>query len=56
LVCWSVYLNAPAARLAAVIDLGPEEVAERMRPGNGAGVLEYVRDLDRAFTIPILGE
>jgi hypothetical protein len=26
-----------------------------MRPGNGASVLEYVRDLDRAFAIPILG-
>ncbi len=36
----------------------PEEVAgiaERMRPGNGASVLEYVRDLERAFAIPILG-
>lgn len=60
---WFVYLNAPVSRLAAVIDLGPavagspEEVAaiaERMRPGNGASVLEYVRDLDRAFAIPIL--
>ncbi len=62
-VRWFVYLNAPVSRLAAVIDLGPavagspEEVAaiaERMRPGNGASVLEYVRDLDRAFAIPIL--
>ncbi|HEX6452029.1 MAG TPA: hypothetical protein VF060_21525 [Trebonia sp.] len=26
-----------------------------MRPGNGASVLEYVRDLHRAFAIPILG-
>jgi predicted transcriptional regulator len=60
---WFVYLNTPASRLAAVIDLGPavagspEEVAaiaERMRPGNGTSVLEYVRDLDRAFAIPIL--
>ena len=62
-VRWFVYLNAPVSRLVAVIDLGPAaagapeevaEVAERMRPGNGASVLEYVRDLDRAFAIPIL--
>jgi predicted transcriptional regulator len=62
-VRWFVYLNAPVSRLAAVIDLGPAVVgapdevaaiAERMRPGNGASVLEYVRDLDRAFAIPIL--
>jgi hypothetical protein len=54
----------PVSRLAAVIDLGPavggspDEVAgiaERMRPGNGTSVLEYVRDLERAFAIPILG-
>ena len=60
---WFVYLNAPVSRLAAVIDLGPAVVdaperiaaiAERARPGNGASVLEYVRDLDRAFAIPIL--
>jgi predicted transcriptional regulator len=59
-----VHLNAPVSRLAAVIDLGRAEVgspaevagiAERMRPGNGASVLEYVRDLDQAFAIPILG-
>jgi predicted transcriptional regulator len=63
-VRWFVYLNAPVSRLAAVINLGPAEVgspdevaaiAERMRPGNGASVLEYVRDLDRAFAVPILG-
>jgi predicted transcriptional regulator len=63
-VRWFVYLNAPVSRLEAVIDLGPAEVgspeevagiAERMRPGNGASVLDYVRDLDRAFAIPILG-
>ena len=63
LVRWFVYLNAPAARLAAVIDLGPAivdvpervaAIAEAARPGNGASVLEYVRDLDRAFAIPIL--
>jgi predicted transcriptional regulator len=63
-VRWFVYLNAPVSRLAAVIDLAPAVVgspdevaaiAERMRPGNGASVLEYVRDLDRAFAIPILG-
>jgi predicted transcriptional regulator len=63
-VRWFVYLDAPVSRLAAVIDLGPAVVgspdevagiAELMRPGNGASVLEYVRDLDRAFAIPILG-
>jgi predicted transcriptional regulator len=63
-VRWFVYLNTPVSRLAAVIDLGPAVVgspveiaaiAEGMRPGNGASVLEYVRDLDRAFAIPILG-
>jgi predicted transcriptional regulator len=60
---WFVYLNAPVSRLAAVIDLGPAVVdaperiaaiAERARVGNGASVLEYVRDLERAFAIPIL--
>lgn len=63
-VRWFVYLNAPVSRLAAVIDLGPAVVgspdeiagiAERMRPGNGASVLDYVQDLDRAFAIPIHG-
>ena len=62
-VRWFVYLNAPVSRLAAVIDLGPAEVgspneiagiAEQMRPGNGASVLKYLRDLDQAFAIPIL--
>jgi hypothetical protein len=52
------------SRLTALIDparavVGSPDavtaVAERMRPGNGANVLEYVRDLDRAFAIPILG-
>lgn len=60
---WFVYLNAPVSRLAAVINLGPAVVdtperiaalAEHMWPGNGASVLEYVRDLDSAFAIPIL--
>ena len=64
LVRWFVYLNAPVSRLAAVIDLGPAivdvperiaAIAETARPGNGASVLEYVRDLERAFAIPILG-
>lgn len=59
---WYVYLT-PVSRLAAVIDLGsavegsPEVVAgiaEQARPGNGASVLEYVRDLDKAYAIPIL--
>lgn len=62
-VRWFVYLNAPVSRLAAVIDLGPAiadvperiaAIAEAARPGNGASVLEYVRDLDRAFAVPIL--
>ena len=62
-VRWFVYLNAPVSRLAAVIDLGPAivdvperiaAIAEAARPGNGASVLEYVRDMDRAFAIPIL--
>jgi predicted transcriptional regulator len=61
---WFVYLNAPVSRLTAVIDLGPAvvgvpeqiaEIAERARAGNGASVLDYVRDLERAFAIPILG-
>jgi predicted transcriptional regulator len=60
---WFVYLNAPVSRLAAVIDLGPAivdvpervaAIAEAARPGNGASVLEYVRDLERAFAIPIM--
>jgi predicted transcriptional regulator len=60
---WFVYLNAPASRLAAVIDLGPAVVdvpekvaaiAEQARAGNGASVLEYVKDLERAFAVPIL--
>ena len=63
-VRWFVYLNAPVSRLAAVIDLGPAVVdeperiaaiAEAARPGNGASVLAYVGDLDRAFAIPIRG-
>ena len=58
-----VYLNAPVSRLAAVIDLGPAivdapervaAIAEAARPGNGASVLEYVGDLERAFAIPVL--
>jgi predicted transcriptional regulator len=62
-VRWFVYLNAPVSRLAAVIDLGPAVVdapeqiaaiAERARAGNGASVLDYVKDLERAFAIPIL--
>jgi predicted transcriptional regulator len=60
---WFVYLNAPVSRLAAVIDLGPAVVdapgqiaaiADRARAGNGASVLDYVGDLERAFAIPIL--
>jgi predicted transcriptional regulator len=61
-VRWFVYLNAPTSRLAAVIDLYPAVVdvperiaaiAEAARPGNGASVLRYVQDLERAFAIPI---
>lgn len=60
---WYVYLNAPASRLGAVIDLGPAVVdspeaiaaiADQARPGNGVSVLEYVRDLEQAYAIPIL--
>jgi predicted transcriptional regulator len=60
---WFVYLNAPVSRLSAVIDLGPAiadapqriaAIAEETRPRNGASVLEYVKDLERAFAIPIL--
>jgi predicted transcriptional regulator len=63
-VRWFMYLNAPVSRLAAVADLGPAivdvperiaAIAEAARQGNGASVLEYVRDLDRAFAIPIIG-
>lgn len=62
-VRWFVYLNAPISRLAPVIDLAPavvgspEEIAriaERMRPGNGASVMSYVQDLERAYALPIL--
>jgi predicted transcriptional regulator len=61
---WFVYLAAPVSRLTAVIDLapavaGPPEqiaaIAERMRPGNGASVLDYVKDTARAYALPILG-
>ncbi|WP_256095313.1 hypothetical protein [Micromonospora carbonacea] len=61
-VRWYVYLNAPVARLGPVIDLAPAVVdspqriaaiAEQTRAGNGASVLEYVRDLEQAFAIPI---
>ncbi|SBT40571.1 hypothetical protein [Micromonospora auratinigra] len=59
---WYVYLTAPVARLGAVIDLGPAvvdtpqriaDIAEQARAGNGAPVLEYVKDLPQAFAIPI---
>lgn len=62
-VMWWVYLNAPVSRLCSIVDLGPAivgspqevaEIAEHVRPGNGAGVLEYVRDLEQAYAIPIL--
>lgn len=59
---WYVYLTAPVSRLAAVIELDaavvgtPEAIAamaEEARPGNGSSVLAYVRDLPRAFAMPI---
>lgn len=62
-VRWFVYLSAPVSRLTAVIGLGPAvagspqeiaAIAERMRPGNGPGVLEYARGRDRAFAMPVL--
>lgn len=62
-VRWFVYLNAPVSRLGPVIDLGPAvagtpdriaAIAEEARAGNGASVYEYVKDLERAFAIPIL--
>jgi hypothetical protein len=49
--------------LGAVIDLGPAlvdtpkriaAIAEQAREGNGALILEYAQDLERAFAIPIL--
>ncbi|MEU1813357.1 hypothetical protein [Micromonospora aurantiaca (nom. illeg.)] len=61
-VRWYVYLTAPVARLAAVIDLAPAvvdtpqriaDIAEQARAGNGASVLEYVQDLPEAFAIPV---
>lgn len=60
---WYVYLTAPVARLAAVIDLGPAvvdtpqrvaDIAERARVGNGESVFAYVQDLPQAYAIPIL--
>ncbi|MET7949081.1 hypothetical protein [Micromonospora sp. NPDC005324] len=59
---WFVYLTAPASRLGPVIDLAPAivdspariaEIADRVRQGNGSTVLEYVKDLDQAFAIPV---
>lgn len=61
-VRWYVYLTAPVERLAAVIDLAPAiqdtpekiaAIAESMRTGNGASVLEYARKAERAFAVPI---
>ncbi|MUL41568.1 hypothetical protein FZ103_10330 [Streptomonospora sp. PA3] len=63
-VQWFVYLTAPASRLCAVIDLDtaiagtPEqlaEIAERMRPGNGASVRSYLaRDgRELGYAMPI---
>ncbi|MFV2198490.1 hypothetical protein [Nocardiopsis sp. LOL_012] len=48
---WFVYLTAPVSRLCAVIELAPAiedtperiaQIAERMRPGNGATVEPYL--------------
>lgn len=53
---WFVYLTVPDSRLCAVIDLAPAiedtpeeiaQIAEQMRPGNGAAVLPYLARGDR---------
>lgn len=46
--------SAPAPAPSSHASTEVAGIAERMRPGNGASVLEYVRDLDQAFAIPIL--
>ncbi|TDV54088.1 hypothetical protein [Actinophytocola oryzae] len=59
---WYVYLNAPVAKLAAVIDLDAPvvdtprriaDLAEEACEGNGASVYDYLCDLDFGFAIPI---
>jgi predicted transcriptional regulator len=59
---WFVYLTAPVSRLSAVIDLDmaivdtPERIAaiaEQARPGNGASVFEYLKDLPHGYAMPI---
>lgn len=63
-VTWYVYLTAPAARLAPVIELDPAiidtpkriaAIAEAVRPGNGASVRDYLaRDgHDHGFALPV---
>lgn len=59
---WYVYLTAPDARLAGVIDLDtpivdtPQRIAalaERVRAGNGASVYTYLADLPQGYAMPI---
>jgi predicted transcriptional regulator len=59
---WFVYLTAPASALAAVIELNAAvvdtpraiaDIAERAKPGNGASVHAYLRDLERGYALPI---
>ncbi|MDT0267642.1 hypothetical protein RM844_15245 [Streptomyces sp. DSM 44915] len=59
---WYVYLTAPVSRLTAVIDLDTAvldtprriaDIAEQVRPGNGASVLAYLEDLEQGFALPI---
>jgi predicted transcriptional regulator len=61
-VSWLVFLTAPASALAAVIDLQPAIVdepcriaalADQARPGNGASVYAYLRDVPRGYAMPI---
>ncbi|WP_306370171.1 hypothetical protein [Nocardiopsis sp. CC223A] len=63
-VQWFVYLTAPESRLSAVIDLEPAiegtpaqiaQIAERMRPGNGATVEPYLAKDGRTtgYAMPI---
>lgn len=59
---WFVYLTAPVSKLAAAIDLDEAvvasptriaEIAEQARVGNGESVLEYLKDLENGFALPI---
>jgi predicted transcriptional regulator len=61
-VSWLVFLTTPTSALAAVIDLQPAivdephriaELADQARPGNGASVYAYLRDLPHGYAMPI---